>query len=105
VSTIRAATIYTELKGKISTKAAMASYAGVAPVENSSGKKLQHRNNKAGNRILNSIFYQISLNQSINDEIGRAYFEKKLKEGKSKRHTRKCLSRQLVNIIWKILKD
>lgn len=105
VSTIRAAIIYTELKGKISTKAAMASYAGLAPVENSSGKKLKHRNNRAGNRILNSIFYQISLNQSINDPIGRIYFEKKLKEGKSKRHARKCLSRQLVNIVWKILKD
>ena len=105
VSTIRAAIIYTELKGKISTKAAMASYAGLAPVENSSGKKQKHRNNRAGNRILNSVFYQISLNQSINDEIGRAYFERKVKEGKSKRHARKCLSRQLINLVWKILKD
>ncbi|MCK7521004.1 MAG: IS110 family transposase [Ignavibacteriales bacterium] len=105
ISTIRAAIIYTELKGKISTKAAMANYAGLAPVENSSGKKVKHRNNRAGNRILNSVFYQISLNQSIYDPIGKSYYEKKLKEGKSKRHARKCLSRQLVNLVWKILKD
>ncbi|EKE02133.1 MAG: hypothetical protein ACD_20C00420G0001 [uncultured bacterium] len=105
VSSIRAAVIYTELKDKITTRESMASYAGVAPVENSSGKSLKHRNNKGGNRILNSVFYQISLNQSINDEIGRSYYEKKLKEGKSKRHARKCLARQLVNIIWKILKS
>jgi len=105
VSSIRAAVIYTELKDKITTRESMASYAGVAPIENSSGKTLKHRNNKGGNRKLNSIFYQISLNQSINDEIGRNYYEKKLKEGKSKRHARKCLARQLVNIVWKILKD
>lgn len=105
ISNIRAAIIYTELKDKITTKASMASYAGVAPVENSSGKSLKHRNNKGGNRTLNSIFYQISLNQSINDEKGKAYYEKKLKEGKTKRHSRKCLARQLINIVWKILKN
>jgi transposase len=105
ISDIRAAIIYTELKGKITTKASMANYAGVAPVENSSGKSLKHRNNKGGNRKLNSVFYQISLNQSINDEKGKAYYEKKLSEGKTKRHARKCLARQLVNLVWKILKD
>lgn len=105
ISTIRAATIYTELKDKITTKASMANYAGVAPVENSSGKTSKHRNNKGGNRKLNSVFYQISLNQSINDPEGKAYYQKKLSEGKSKRHARKCLARQLVNIVWKILKD
>jgi transposase len=105
ISSIRAAIIYTELKDKITTKASMASYAGVAPVENSSGKSLKHRNNKGGNRKLNSVFYQISLNQSINDEKGKIYYEKKLSEGKTKRHARKCLARQLVNIVWKILKD
>jgi transposase len=77
----------------------------IAPVENSSGKSLKHRNNKGGNRKLNSAFYQISRNQSINDEKGKAYYEKKLSEGKTKRHARKYLARQLINIIWKILKD
>jgi|AGTN01.3.fsa_nt_gi Transposase and inactivated derivatives len=105
ISIIRAAVIYTELKGKITTRESMANYAGVAPVENSSGKTLKHRNNKGGNRKLNSVFYQISLNQSINDEKGKAYYLKKLSEGKSKRHARKCLARQLVNIVWKFLKD
>ena len=103
ISVLRAAIIYTELKGKSRTKAQLANYAGVAPIENSSGKSVNHRNNKGGNRQLNSIFYQISLNQSIFDEKGKAYYEKKLKEGKSKGQARKCLARQLVNIVWKIL--
>lgn len=103
ISTIRAGVIYTETKGKCSTKAQLASYAGVAPVENSSGQRQKHRNNKRGNRQLNSIFYQISLHQSRFDEKGKKYFEKKVSEGKTKRHVRKCLARQLVNQVWKIL--
>ena len=105
IKTITAATIYTETKGKLISAKALASYAGVAPIENSSGKTLRHRNNRTGNRILNSAFYKLSLHQFRWDEKGKAYYEKKLQEGKSPRHARKCLSRQLVNIVFKILND
>ncbi len=87
------------------SRESLANYAGVAPVENSSGKSSNHRNNKGGNRKLNSIFYKVSLNQSKYDPNGKKYYEKKVKEGKSPRHARKCLARQLVNQVWKILKD
>ena len=63
ISTITACTIYTETKGKISTKEKFASYCGVAPVDCSSGKTTRKRNNKGGNRILNSIFYSLSIAQ------------------------------------------
>jgi transposase len=105
VKTITAASIYTETKGKLISAKALANYAGIAPIDNSSGKKLKHRNNRAGNRILNSVFYQLSLHQSIWDKEGKAYFERKLAEGKTKRHARKCLARQLVNLVFKILND
>ena len=45
------------------------------------------------------------MRQSLNDEKGKAYYEKKLKEGKSPRHARKCLARQLCNIIFRVLKS
>lgn len=105
VGDLTAAIIYTETKGKVISEEALASYAGVAPVENSSGKSMKHRNNKAGNRKLNSVFYRLSLHQSIWDEKGKAYYEKKLAEGKTKRHARKCLARQLVKIVFNLLKD
>lgn len=105
ISDLVAATIYTETKGKLISKEALASYCGVAPVERSSGRSSRHQNNKSGNRILNSVFYRMSIMQSIYDEKGKAYFEKKISEGKSKRHARKCLSRQLVNIVFKLLQD
>lgn len=103
IETLTASIIYTETKGKKMTKAQFANYCGVAPVECSSGMTTNFRNNKRGNRILNSVLYSISLHQSRFDKIGSQYFEKKLSEGKSKRHARKCLARQICNQIWKVL--
>jgi transposase len=105
IGDLTAAIIYTETKGKIISPEALASYAGIAPVEHSSGKSKKHRNNKAGNRRLNCIFYRISIHQSRFDEKGKAYYEKKLAEGKTKRHARKCLARQLVRLVFNLLKD
>ena len=73
IQTITAATIYTETKGRIISESSFASYAGIAPVENSSGKQTKYRNNRGGNRILNSVFYRLSLHQSRYDENGKAY--------------------------------
>lgn len=103
ISTLTAAIIYTETKGKSMTKAQFASYTGVAPVDCSSGLTQRHRNNRRGNRQLNCVLYQISLHQCRYDAKGSEYFNKKLAEGKTKRHARKCLSRQLCNLIWNVL--
>jgi len=105
LSTIGIATIYTETKGKLLTSGKLASYAGIAPVESASGRKSKFRNNKTGNRNLNCIFYRLSLFQSRFEGKGKEYYEKKIQEGKSPRHARKCLARQLVNLVFKMLKD
>ena len=105
ISTITACTIYAETKGKLTRKEQFASYCGVAPIDCSSGQTTRRRNNKGGNRVLNSIFYSLSIAQKRYNEKAKAYFEKKLSEGKSPRHARKCLARQLTNIVFKTLKD
>ena len=105
IATLTASIFYTETKGKKMSKSQFANYCGVAPVECSSGLTKKFRNNKRGNRALNSLLYSISISQARYDEIGSAYFQKKLAEGKSKKHARKCLARQLANIIWKALFD
>lgn len=92
-------------KGKLTSKEQFASYCGVAPVDCSSGQTTRMRNNKGGNRVLNSIFYSLSIAQKRYNKKAKAYYEKKLSEGKSPRHARKCLARQLTNIIFKMLKD
>lgn len=105
IGVLTAASIYAETKGKLTSREAFANYAGISPVENSSGKTNKHRNNKGGNRRLNCIFYRISLHQSRFDEEGKKYYNKKLGEGKSKKLARKCLARQLVRIVFNLLKD
>ena len=91
----------TDFKGF--SKAQFASYCGVAPVECSSGLSTRFRNNKRGNRTLNSLLYSISIFQSRFDTEGSKYFQKKISEGKSKKLARKHLARQVSNQIWKIL--
>lgn len=103
IDTLTASIFYTETKGKKMTKAQFASYCGVAPVECSSGLTTRYRNNKRGNRTLNSLLYSISIFQSRFDSVGSKYFQKKIAEGKSKKLARKHLARQVSNIIWKIL--
>jgi len=103
INTLTAATIYTELKGKEMAKVQLASYCGVAPIDCSSGMSDKHRNNHRGNRILNSILFAVANIQIKYDEIGSAYYTKKLQEGKSKKVARKHLQRQLSNLLWKTL--
>lgn len=103
IDTLTASIFYTETKGKKMTKAQFASYCGVSPVDCSSGMTSRHRNNKRGNRTLNSLLYSISIFQSRFDETGSAYFQRKMAEGKSKKLARKHLARQVSNQIWKIL--
>lgn len=105
ISKLSAAVLYTESKGKLTTKAAFANYCAVAPIENSSGKTSRHSTNHRGNRKLNSVLFRISMCQSIHDERGKAYYQKKLSEGKTPRQARKCLARQLINSIFKVLKE
>ena len=103
IGSLSAAIIYAETKGKIISHKALANYVGIAPIEKSSGKQKKYRNNKSGNRKLNCIFYRISLHQSKFDFEGKKYYEKKISEGKTKRHSRKCLARQLVRIVFNLL--
>ena len=83
IDTLTASIFYTETKGKKMSKAQFASYCGVAPVECSSGLSTRFRNNKRGNRALNSLLYSISSFQSRFDTEGSKYFQKKIAEGKS----------------------
>ena len=103
IDTLTASIFYTETKGKKMSKAQFASYCGVAPVECSSGLSTRFRNNKRGNRTLNSLLYSISIFQSRFDAEGSKYFQKKIAEGKSKKLARKHLAKQVSKQIWKIL--
>jgi transposase len=81
-----------------------ASYAGIAPIEKSSGKSSKKYRNCRANRRLNSTFYTIALTQRRCNEIAKTYYIKKLKDGKTEKQALHCLMRRLVKIVWMIYK-
>lgn len=86
---------------------ALAKYAGCAPRECSSGKTRRHRKTRSGNRRLNCAFHRMALSQisRSGNEKAKAYFKRKVSEGKSKSQALVCLRRQMVNIIWCMMKN
>ncbi len=85
---------------------ALAKYAGCAPREYSSGKTIRKRKTRSGNRRLNCAFHRMALSQisRSGNDAARAYFERKISEGKTKSQALVCLRRQLVDIVWMMLK-
>ena len=91
---------------RFKSPATLAKYAGCAPRERSSGKKVRHVKSRSGNRRLNCAFHRMALSQisrSGNDKA-RGYFKRKISEGKSKSQALVCLRRQLINIVWNMMK-
>src|SRR5215207_5637336 len=85
------------------SKAHFASYAGVAPIEASSGEVVRHRLSLAGNRRLNKVLHMIAVCQARSDTRGGAYHRKKLAEGKSCREAMRCLKRRISDAVFRAL--
>ena len=85
---------------------ALAKYAGCAPREHSSGKTIRWRKTRSGNRRLNRAFHRMALSQisRSGNDAAREYFKRKVSEGKTKAQALVCLRRQLVNVVWMMLK-
>jgi transposase len=80
-----------------------ASYNGTAPVEASSGPKKRHRLNTRGNRQLNHAIHMIAICQIRGDTPGRAYFQRKIDEGKSKKEALRALKRRVSDAVYRQL--
>jgi transposase len=106
---ILSAVVLAEVKdiSRFKAPAELAKYAGCAPSKLESGQRKRHVKTRSGNRRLNKALYQIALTQISNQGIPKAksYFQKKVNEGKSKKHALTCLKRQIVDIIWSMLKE
>jgi transposase len=81
-----------------------AAYAGAAPIEIASGEHSRHRLSRAGDRRLNSAIHLVAVTQvRMRNSIGRAYFDKKIAEGKTRNEAMRCLKRRLANHIWRMM--
>ena len=80
-----------------------ASYNGTAPIEASSGPKTRHRLNPRGNRQLNHAMHIAAITQIRNDTPGRAYFRRKVAEGKTKKEAIRALKRRISDAVYRQL--
>jgi transposase len=88
------------------SSSAFASFAGVAPIEVSSGDVERHRLSRAGDRQLNYALHVMAITQIRRDTQGRAYSQGKRAAGKSHKDALRCLKRRLSDVVYRtILRD
>jgi hypothetical protein len=81
-----------------------AAYDGTAPIEVSSGPRKIYRPSRRGNRRLNHAIHMAAVTQvSHRHSDGRAYYDKKLGEGKTPKEALRSLKRQISNAIFACL--
>ena len=85
------------------TRNHFATYTGTAPLAVSSGDRNRHRLSRAGNRRLNRAIHIAAITQIRYDTPGRAYYRRKLAEGKSTREAIRCVKRRISDAIWRQL--
>jgi transposase len=82
---------------------AFASYAGVAPIEVSSGDVVRHRLSRAGDRQLNYALHVIAITQIRRDTAGKTYYQAKRAAGKSHKEALRCLKRRLADVVYRTM--
>ena len=81
-----------------------AAYNGTAPVEFSSGGRVVHRLSQRGNRQLNHALHLAALCQVRQPHSeGRAYFDRKVAEGKTKKEALRALKRRVSDAAYRRL--
>jgi transposase len=81
-----------------------ASYNGTAPIEVSSGGRKTCRLSRRGNRRLNHAIHMAAVTQiRYRHSKGRAYYDKKLAEGKTPKEALRALKRQVSDAIYTAL--
>jgi len=83
------------------TAAHFASWNGTAPIEASSGDQRRHRLSRAGNRRINRVLHIMAVVQLRHDTPGRAYYRRRLAEGKTTMEALRALKRHLSDVVYK----
>ncbi|MFL5859798.1 MAG: transposase [Solirubrobacteraceae bacterium] len=85
------------------SEACFARHTGTAPIPASSGKTTRHRLHRGGDRQLNRAIHIIALGRLAWDPETRAYIQRRVSEGKTKRDAIRCLKRHIARQIWHLL--
>ncbi len=91
--------------GRFPTKGHFATYNATAPIEASSGARPRHRLNPRGNRKLNHAIHIAAISQLRYNSQGRAYYDRKIAEGKTSKDAVRALKRRISDRVYRHLID
>lgn len=107
IGTITAATLLVcagDNPDRLDDEGAFAHLTGTAPLDASSGKQQRHRLNYGGDRAANSAIHMIATVRLKYDQRTRAYVERRITEGKTKREAMRCVKRYIAREVFTILR-
>lgn len=90
---------------RLHSPAAFAHLCGVAPIPIASGRSSTNRLNRGGDRAANAALYRIVLCRLRWDPDSRAFIDKKIKEGKTKKGAIRCLKHYISREIYQDLRQ
>ena len=91
--------------GRVRSEAAFARLAGVAPIPASSGQTVRHRLSRGGDRQLNRALHTVILQRRQHDPATKAYIQRRVSEGKSRREAVRLLKRYLARHLYRVLNN
>jgi transposase len=91
--------------GRISSEAAFARLAGVAPLPASSGITKRHRLSRGGDRQLNRALHTVILHRRQHDPATKDYIARRIGEGKTQREATRLLKRYLARHLFRLMQN
>lgn len=95
IGPISAAKLMTCDPARFKSEAAFARCNGTAPIPASSGKTVRYRLNLGGDRQANNAIHTIAIIRAKHQPETRAYLERRIKEGKTRREALRSLKRHI----------
>jgi transposase len=87
------------------SEAAFARCNGTAPQPASSGQTIRYRLSRGGDRQVNNAIHTIALSRSLHHPETRAYLNRRISEGKTKREAMRSLKRHLSRTLYRRLTE
>jgi len=88
---------------RLTSEASFAALCGASPIEMSSGKTQRRRLNRGGDRQANSALYMIVIARLRWDPRTRAYIDRRVHEGKTRREAIRCLKRYVARELYELI--
>ena len=90
---------------RVTSEAAFARLAGVAPLPASSGLTTRHRLSRGGDRQLNRALHTVILHRRHHDPATRDYIARRIAEGKTTRDAVRLLKRYLARHLYRVMQN